>query len=182
MGYILKNHTKLPIDKEVEFYFFIINGQFKDPFYDMMLQNFDAVAKSIGDNAIIAKGTDPEEFTESVSEQYFGKDRDKIFSLLPALVITNAHPDEISADTLRLIVPLGQAPLIAGGWTQFFKLLSDLARQKNYEFLNCFQPMDSAWDKVKKYVKLEPGFLGVKLKGDVIIDELRARVQRAGRY
>jgi hypothetical protein len=182
MGYTVNKLTNLPLDDEVDFYIFVINGEFDDPLYAMIEKNFKAIARSIGDNAVIVQGTDPVNFTSEVQRTYLGKHSEQVFRLLPALVITDTHPEEISDDSLRLIVPLSRAEETAGGWPQFFKLLSQLARKENSEFLNRFPNVEDVWDKIGKYIKFEPQFFGVRLEGNEVIKRLRERSRRQGGF
>src|SRR5436190_24238658 len=108
MGYALNELANLPVDENVHFYIFVVNGQHREPLYEMMQQNFIAVAHSIGSNAVIAVGTNPASFTTQVARKYLGKGNtdDSIISILPALIITNAHPEKLTKDSVRLGVPL----------------------------------------------------------------------------
>lgn len=40
MGYLLNSLGSLPVDDEVRFYIFVINGQWQEPLYEMIEQNF----------------------------------------------------------------------------------------------------------------------------------------------
>lgn len=93
MGAILNELANLPIDDEVHLYIFVVNGQYREPLYQMMEDNFKAIAKSIGSNAVIAMGTDPKTFTSQVADQYLGEDKNglSLEQVVPALLITNAQ-------------------------------------------------------------------------------------------
>jgi len=80
MVFLLNSLANLPVDDEVHFYIFVINGQWQEPLYDLMEQNFARVARSIGDHAVIAKGLDPQAFYGEIEERYFGNDADMLFS------------------------------------------------------------------------------------------------------
>ena len=40
MGYALNELANLPVDENVHFYIFVVNGQYREPLYGMMQQNF----------------------------------------------------------------------------------------------------------------------------------------------
>ena len=49
----------------------------------------------------------------------FGKAHDELFAALPALLITDTHPDRLTENSLRLIVALRQAEERFGTSTLF---------------------------------------------------------------
>src|SRR5262245_4418343 len=99
MGYLLNELANLPVDENIHFYIFVINGQYREPLYGMMQENFANLAKSIGSSAVIAMGTDPQGFSSDVATAYFGDNDCSYLELLPAMVITNAHPSELRKDS-----------------------------------------------------------------------------------
>jgi hypothetical protein len=70
MGYVLNELTNLPVDENVHFYIFVVNGQYQEPLYKIIQENFVNIARSIGNNAVIAIGSDPQSFTTSVARKY----------------------------------------------------------------------------------------------------------------
>lgn len=117
MGYALNELANLPVDENVHFYIFVVNGQYREPLYEMVQQNFVEIARSIGSNAVIAIGTDPKAFTTQVARKYLGAGNsdNSFISILPALIITNAHPDKLTKESVRLVVPLRDAEKRFGG-------------------------------------------------------------------
>ena len=124
MGYVLNELANLPVDENVHFYIFVVNGQYRDPVYEIVEQNFMDIARSIGNHAVIAVGTDKQRFTTSVARKYLGKGNsdNSFLAMLPALLITNDHPDRLRKESMRLVVPLRDAEARFGGWQQFFKV------------------------------------------------------------
>ena len=169
MGYQLNSLANLPIDAEVNFYIFVINGQWKEPVYSILNENFSAIARSIGNNAVIAMGLNPQEWYDEVAAGYLSKDHNELFNLLPAVLITNAHPDRITESSLRLLVPLRDVEARFGGWPQFFASLSDFVQLKNDGFLNKFQPKEDFIDVANKVVNLRPGMFGVSVNINELI-------------
>jgi hypothetical protein len=175
MGYYLNALGNIPLDKEIDFYIFIINGQFRDELYDIIDRNFPNLAASIGSRAVIARGTQPAAFSSDVARKYLGKDHRALFHLIPALLITNAHPNELSDESLRLLVPLREAEKRFEGWSHFFKLLSDFAQGKDDAFLSRFQSEESALDVANRVVTLNPTVFGCGINLNAFIDWWRSR-------
>jgi hypothetical protein len=144
----------------------------------MIEQNFSSIAKSIGKHAVIAKGLNPVEWYGDIAEKYLGKDHDDYFPLLPALLITDTHPDRVSEKSLRLLVPLKDIESRFGGWGQFFALLSDFVQLKNDEFVKKFQKKEDAFDIASKIVNVSPGAFGVSLNINELVSWWRKRANQ----
>jgi hypothetical protein len=136
-----------------------------------------AIAKSIGSNAVVAVGTDPRAFTTQVARQYLGRgNSDASFtSALPALLITNTHPEKLTKDSVRLIVPLRDAENRFGGWQQFFDLLSSFVKGESKEFLEKFEKKENLFDAANKIVNLKPGMFGISLNVNELYDRWRKK-------
>jgi hypothetical protein len=175
MGYALNELANLPVDDGIHFYIFVVNGSYREPLYDMIQQNFIAIAKSIGSNAVIAVGTDPKAFSSQVEKKYFGQSDTSFFHALPALLITNAHPDKLTKDSVRLIVPLRDAESRFGGWQQFFDLLSSFVKGESAEFLDKFQKKEDLLDAANKVFNVRPGMFGVSVNVNELLDRWRKK-------
>jgi hypothetical protein len=175
MGYMLNSLANLPIDEDVRFYVFVINGQWQEPTYAILEQNFAQVARSIGKSAVIAKGLNPQEWYGEIAETYLGKEHIDLFPLLPALLITDAHPTGISAESLRLLVPLRDVEARFGGWPSFFAQLTDFVQLKNDAFVQSFQAKERAVDAANSIVELRPGMFGIAINVNELISRWRKR-------
>ena len=171
-GYILNELANLPIDEKVNFYIFVVNGQYREPLYEMIQSNFVNIAQSIGNHAVIATGTDSKRFTTEVARQYLGTgNSDASFtSLLPALLITNEHPDRLDEKSLRLIVPLRDAETRFGNLRNFFELLSQFVRGENNYFISQFENKSSKLGIANRIIGLRPGMFGISLNINELID------------
>jgi hypothetical protein len=172
MGYALNELANLPIDENVRFYIFVVNGQFREPFYEMVQENFISIAKSIGNNAVITVGTDPKAFTTSVARKYLGvgNSDNSFLGALPAMLITNAHPEQLTKDSVRLVVPLRDAEKRFGSWAQFFTLLSSYVRGESDEFLKRFEAGENLLDAANKVIGLKPGMFGISVNINELIN------------
>lgn len=177
MGYILNHLSNLPVDDKLNFYIFVVNGRYLDPLYEMIQANFVQIAREIGDDAVVAMGTDSKEFTTSVARKYLGEgNSDSSFiKILPALLITNNHPENLTADSLRLIVPLKHAEAHFGDWHQFFEALAQFVRGENDDFARKFEETGDLINASNKVVMLQPNFFGLGLNVNELIDRWRNR-------
>lgn len=173
MGYYLNSLGNLPLSDDVRFYFFVINGRFREPLIKIMEENFTAIARDIGGKAVIGIGLDPKAFSDEVGHAYIGDDFPAYFPLLPALLVTDAHPEQLAKNSMRLLVPLADVENRFGGWNQFFKLLGELARGENMAFMDAFKSKEDAFDKVKRVFVVEPGAFGVKISVNEALDRRR---------
>jgi hypothetical protein len=182
VGYYLNELGNLPVDENIHFYIFVVNGQFKEPLYQLVQENFSTIAHRIGSNAVIAFGTDPKAFSTDIAKAYLGAADDSYFRMLPAMLITNAHPMNLTKDSTRLLVPLRDAEARFGGWAQFFALLSDYACGRNDEFVKRFERKEDLISAGNKVVELKPGMFGVSVNVNELIDrwnKSRLKAQKA---
>lgn len=172
MGYLLNELASLPLDEEINLYIFVINGKYKEPLYDTIKSNIFEIAKNIGRNAVVAFGTDAQSFTTQVATKYLGKgNSDPDFtSILPALLITTAHPEQLTKDSLRLIVPLKEAESRFGSWAYFFDLLGRYARGESDEFKAKFENQETLLQATNKIIGLKPGMFGISININELID------------
>ncbi len=180
MGYMLNSLANLPVDDDVRFYVFVINGQWQDPTYAILEQNFAQVARSIGKSAVIAKGLNPQEWYGQIAETYLGKEHNDLSPMLPALLITDSHPSAIKSESLRLLVPLQDVEKRFGGWPQFFSLLTDFVQLKSDAFVQRFQAKESAVDIANSVVNLKPGMFGISINVNELISRWHKRKAASG--
>lgn len=181
MGYVLNELANLPVDDNVHFYAFVVNGSFREPLYDMIERNFMELARSFGSHAVIAVGTDKQQFTTSVARKYLGDgNSDSSFlDMLPALLITNDHPEQLRKESLRLIVPLRDAEARFGGWQQFFTALTSFVRGESDEFVRRFEEKENLLEAANKVVGLKPGAFGFSLNINELVERwLKSRAAR----
>jgi hypothetical protein len=175
MGYLLNSLGNLPVDDDVKFYIFVINGQWREPLYEIVEQNFSSVARSIGKEAVIAKGLNPVEWSNEVAARYLQDNYGNYSSLLPALLVTNAHPEKLSEKSLILLVPLKDVESRFGGWNIFFGLLSDFVQFKSDEFLTRFHKKEDALEIANKIINIKPGAFGLSLNVNELFSWWRRR-------
>ena len=175
MGYMLNSLGNLPIDDKIGFYIFVVNGGWRGGLYDIIERNFANIAKKIGSNAVIAKGLDSEAWSSQIAKKYFGERHGELFHALPALFLTDAHPEKLTRQSLRLIIPLRDVEKRFGDWDSFFGSLSKFAIERDPEFLQRFQDADDAIAAGNRILEIKPNFYGIGINVNALIDRLRAR-------
>ena len=178
MGYALNDLGNLPVDANVRFYIFVVNGRFREPLYEMMQENFFRIAADIGGQAVIAVGTDPAAFTRAVARKYLGEGNSDagFIDILPALLITDTHPEQLTKASMRLVVPLADAESRMGGWHQFFDALGRFARGEDDEFLRRFENRADLLDAANRVLELRPGLFGISVNVNELLEMASRRI------
>jgi hypothetical protein len=172
MGYMVKSLASLPVNDGIDLYIFTINGNFIGGDYELVTKNFEYLAMKFGDSAAIVKGFD-EYFSDELSRRYLGKGMEELWDVLPALLITDAHPEQISDDTLRLLVPLHHVEQKFSSFEIFFKELINFTKTKNPRFLEKFEEKRSWVTDVLNIVDLKPNFFGIGVNINAFVDRVR---------
>ena len=182
MGYLLSDLGKLQVDAQVSLYIFVINGGWRGGSYQLLMDNFSKLAREIGPNAVIATGLDGAAWTKQVAEKYLGRigGEDALEALLPALLITDAHPDEIVPDGLqrqivpdylRLVIPL---QTIEQRSDRFFGALTDFATNGDMGFLQrFFRNADNIG--INDVISLAPNYYGIGINLNKALERYRNR-------
>ena len=173
MGYQLASLGNLPVDESVNFYIFIVNGDWNGGNYEILENNFSNIAQRIGPNAVIAKGFDSKAWTRDVASAYLGKNAKQLFGLLPALLLTDSHPDNLTDDSFRLLVPLGDAKERFGNFDTLFAALSDFAINRDATFLDNFEDERDLIGAGNSIIDLKPNFFGVGININEMIKRFR---------
>lgn len=139
MGYVLNKLANLPIENDVDWYIFIIRESFEDEYIKEVERNFNNVARAIGDNAIIVDGLEQRQWLDEVAPLYLGPRWETYQPSFPALLITDEHPSAIRTDTFRMLIPLATVPDRFGGWTQFFRAVTDFVLRRNVRLLEVYE-------------------------------------------
>jgi len=160
MGYALSALGNLPVQDEISLYIFVIGGGWQGGAGEIIERNFMELARRIGKNAVIAKGFDPEAWSRQVCEKYLGSNTDVDLNVIPALLITDAHPDKLTTESLRILIPLRDAERRFGGIEEFFDALCDYALNKNPSFLTRFEEKRTMGKAFWSAVELKPNFFG----------------------
>lgn len=175
MGYLLSSLGALPVEDGVNLYIFIIGNGWASPENDVLERNFSKLAKNIGPNAIIAKGHEEEFWKNEVFEQYLGPSYKKLWEHLPAILLTDAHPKNLSDNSLRFLIPVNHIEKAYQRLDPFFEKLCAFARGENDDFLKHFEDQENWIDKGNELIELKPNFFGVGINLNEFVRRRRSR-------
>jgi hypothetical protein len=176
MGYMLSSLAELPVDDTVGFYIFAVAPHgWEGGLYDVVENNFSKIARAIGQDAVIVKGLNEELFSEQVCKTYLGKHYSNLLDDLPALLITNTHPEQTTEETSKLFVPLRRAEEKFGSVDAFLSRLIRFVRDGDQSFLDLFQREDDLIREGANMLELKPNFCRIDININAIIDWLIKR-------
>jgi len=175
MGYMLSALGNLPVEDDVSLYIFVISGGWEGGRDELIERNFSKIAQRIGPNAVIARGFNETEWTGEIARTYLGQDADELWQLLPALLLTDAHPGSLTDGSLRLLIPLRDAEERFGGLDVFFRALSDFAVDRDPAFLERFHDRTDLVEAGNSVVDLKPNFFGLGINLNELIRRFRGR-------
>lgn len=167
MGYKLSSLVKLPVDDTVSLYVFSIGDDlWNGGLGEIVHKNFDNIAREIGGDAIIV-GALSEHFHGEVVETYLGVHYQILQNELPALLITDAHPNSLTEKSMRVLIPLHKAHQVYPRIDYFLSDLAAFARGDSNELLvvleNGLGAKEALDDIVKFNIPLIPGIISVNL-------------------
>jgi hypothetical protein len=179
LGYALTSVANLPIEDNVNLYIFILgNAGWHGDLYEIVDRNFENIAREIGPNAVIVKGLVANYFPEELRKQYFGEAHELLWRKgAPALLITDSHPDQLLAESLRLFIPLEEVKARFGSFDAFFDELAAFARRENDDFLDRFEDTRPLLSEGLKVIELKPNFFGFGVNINALIDLFRRKRQ-----
>jgi hypothetical protein len=170
---MLSSLGTLPVQADISLYIFVINGGWHGGPSDLLEQNFSRLAQEIGPNAVIAKGFDVRAWSSQVAERYLGKNYSDLHSSLPALLLTDTHPEHLRPDSFRLLVPLREAQRRFGDLESFFRSLVGYAQSGDEAFLKRLRGEGTVIDTANDVVDLKPNLFGVGINLNALIDRIR---------
>ncbi|MBB4255453.1 hypothetical protein [Rhizobium sp. BK008] len=176
MGYYLSSLAELPRDDDVKIYIFVLTDGVRSDLHDALQRNFLAIAKGIGTEAVIATGFDEHLWTEDLMKRYLGDASiAQFYRYLPGVLITDSHPDEITEQSLKIVVPLEVAQKKFGSVDAFFSALIAFAKGRNQEFLGTITSDQSAMLNIIAHlndiVDLKPNFAGLGINLNAAVNK-----------
>lgn len=164
VGYKIEQLGELPVKSGVTLYIFVIDdGDFQGRYFEELERYWADIAQKSGERGGIVKGS-ARGFPDEVIRLYLGKNIEDIRKSLPALLITDAHPTEITKRTLRCFIPLERGEQSYGDLGTFFWELAEFTRHRSPVFLNRFKEKRTWRDWLNAIggaIEIKPGFWGV---------------------
>jgi len=174
MGYMINSLGNLPVNPSVNLYVFVVNGDFRGTHFETLDRHFAGIAESIGEHGAIVRGFSSD-FSDEVCKQFLGNGVREIGDLLPALLITDAPPEAIKQNTMRLLVPLKRAEKEFGNLETFFRGLADFAQNRSPGFRRRLEHRTDWFTEASRVVELKPNFLGISVNVNEFINKLRRK-------
>jgi hypothetical protein len=165
MGYKLTSLAHLPFDPTVEMYIFSLGSQqWAGGLGEAVRANFDNIARAIGGTAVIVAGLN-DQFHSEVIEEYI--DERDIATLLPALLISDAHPDQLTEKSLRVFVSLREVNERYGTVDDFLSDLAAFAQGESDQLLRKLESAPAittvADSLVRVNIPVVPGIVAINL-------------------
>ncbi len=173
MGHLIHSLAKIPVDTSVDFYIFMVGKVlWEGGAQQLVSKNFKLLAKEIGEDSFIVEGL-TEHFADEVCIKYLGKEHKKLKNLMPALLITDSHPENLTDKSLRLIVPTRTMSENYQIVDEFFSSLSEFIRGESSEFIDLLEDASSNFKFINEVFVLQPNIMGVGVNINDIAIKLR---------
>ncbi|MBN1970159.1 MAG: hypothetical protein JW870_12390 [Candidatus Delongbacteria bacterium] len=172
MGYKLTSLLDLPFEEKVSLYIFSIgDGLWEGGLQDLVNKNFDNIAREIGHDAIIVGGLSFS-FHGEVVRNYLGVYHKELKNQLPALLITDAHPNNLNDESLRLLIPLSKIKTNYVTIDRFFSDLALFVKGESNVFLTNIKDKCQNINSINDFVILQPNIIGFGVNINNIIIKL----------
>jgi hypothetical protein len=185
MGLMIHSLAELPLDVERSYYVYLLDYGWEEPVTQGMYGNFNRMAEFASKNdAVVFRGTVGHHFADEVLSWHHvnGKDAEGI---LPAILITNRHPNEFrenhwrkdeTADKL-IIIPLREVCKSPDEVTPIIEqIFNDIQSKQELSNFKIIEEMKARrGDAVLDALILQPNFAGVGVDVNRIINFFRKR-------
>ena len=169
----------LPNDPRIHFYIFLVHGGFHTQLLREFRDNLYELTERIGPHAVIVEGLNEELVLGQVSHMYFGDDPAAFYSVIPAVMITDAHPTTLTEDSLRILVSLQKVTEKFGSFDAFLTLLTRFVRDHDPQFLDLLE--NSLVQLIAGMLELKPNFCGIGINLNQVITHWSTRRESLGR-
>ena len=139
----------------------------------MVENNFAKIAKDIGKRAVIARGLEPEAWTDEVARLYLGEKPEDYMRMLPALLLTDAHPKKLAKNSLRLLVPLRHAQERSEIGESFSNSWRGSLEARATSFFYASNKRRISSKRANKLIEVKPGAFGISINCNVLLARLR---------
>lgn len=177
MGYKIGSLTRLPLDDRVQIYVFSVGDSiWEGGLADLVSRNFDKLAEAIGENAILVEPLPgASEMHGAIVETYLGNNHAVLKNVLPAILVTDAHPNELKPDSARYLFPLKEAHSRYGDIDNFLQDLVSFVRGESTYLLEAFEKAPDVVEIADKLINFRvpiiPGWISIN--GNHVIRKMR---------
>lgn len=166
MGYKLTSLVHLPFRDSVELYVFSIGENlWEGGIQEIVHRNFDNIAREFGESAIMVEALTAE-FHDEVVQKYLGKHHKELKNMMPAILITDAHPDHLTDKSMRAIFSLQRVYKVYPVIDKFLNDLASFARGESDSLLNQLERSVDILSVTKVFdisIPVVPGLVSVNI-------------------
>jgi len=174
VGYLLTALNNLPIDASVDYYLFLLRASFDTPILEAVERNFAKIAIEVGGKGVYAvPAANHDKWLNEVGTKYLGATWQDYEDILPALLLTDRHPEEVTPESLRLFIPLGEVDKRFGSLDKLLVQITRFMRKEDNKFLEKFCKKEDVFDAGKRIFKWDVGILGIKIDVIELISQLK---------
>lgn len=112
-------------------------------------------------------------WTDEVGKKYLGKEYFEFFRFLPALLLTDSHPNNLTEKSTRILIPLSRVREKFGNIETFIGMLTRYIRTQDPNLIERFQ-FEEKRDLKKDandIFDLKPNFLGIGINLNALIEK-----------
>ena len=174
MGYLATSIMRIP-SEGFDYYLFLLEDNWNDELRREFSDNFENLAREVGTDTLVVRGTDRTAFSYAVFERY----DINMHTVLPALIITDTAPTKIGEGSERLkkaeliVIPLENQYTQHGSITRILKEVASTLRDK--EAIDSLESLDKSRIKRKwgwlRYFELKPNFAGFGINVNQILED-----------
>ncbi|WP_105172226.1 hypothetical protein [Pseudoalteromonas sp. T1lg24] len=170
MGYRVSSLNKIPKVPGIEFYLYVVGDiSWKTGFTKALMDNFDTLAKQLGEKGAVIALHEGMDLTEDLSEcvnalAYKNNDIRDMLSTGKGLglLFTSAHPNDLTAKDIILYSPVEMIDKHFNTLEQFFGELCAYVENGDTDFINKFTESRSGMvAETVELIDLNPNFFGI---------------------
>ncbi len=191
MGLLVESLNDLPTSAERGYYLYLLDYGWHEPISDALRENFEKMAQRASkNNAVIIRGTPVGFHFENEVMSWHHINNEKTDELLPALLITNAHPayfrdrylpekeiEFTDRDFKMILIPFKKfCKTTTEVITTFEKIFIDIENQKDLDDFKISRTMKRGiGTAIVDAVILEPNIAGIGFDFKKMIDYFRKK-------
>lgn len=188
MGFITTDLAIVPRGDAFKWYIFLLEDSWDDDLRSELSENFDNLAREIGQQALAVRGSYPDIFSEQVINEYLIERQTTETPLVPrpALLITDEPPHEDKRDHFKreakmILLPLSEQYRRPGSITDILKEVARAVRDPEaFQSLQNLDPgrLERHWGWLSHYFIIKPSFFGFGIDLNAVIEDLFFRNRR----
>jgi hypothetical protein len=166
MGYACTSLGSVKRLGQFEWYIFLLQDGLSDQLRSEIEENFDQLARVVGEEVVVIRGYDPQRFRRQVQEAYSGMYPRLQEVRPPALFVTDLAPARLQEPELAgrfMVFPLQGFRREDGSVADFLSSLADaLADPQAVAALEASQSglFERRWQWLNRYLTMRPAFMG----------------------